>query len=69
MGTGLALGFLATMTYHLLVEIQIAHVTTLLVYMVIEAMVCVSVALAGGAISVAACFVFNRRIYQGIKQD
>jgi transmembrane 9 superfamily member 2/4 len=69
LGSGLSLGFLTTMTYHLLVNLQIEHATTLAVYMVIEMMVCASVALAGGAISVGACFTFNRHIYKNVKLD
>ena len=68
-GASCSFWFYHTITYHLLFELQIEHVTTIIVYMMLQIIVCVCIALTSGTVSVLAAFVFNTLLYKGIKQD
>lgn len=55
------------LTYHLAVDLRVQHVTTVLVYMMIQVVVCVLGGLSAGSLSVVANFVFNSLIFRKVR--
>lgn len=58
-GASIGLCLFAVSTYHLIVELRILHISTLITYIVIEVVVCSFVGLAMGTAASAGVFFFN----------
>jgi len=66
-GASISFWFFLTITYHLLFELQIENVSTLIAFMVYQLLVTVAIALAAGTVSVFASFAFNIFIYKDLR--
>lgn len=68
-GGSIGLCLFAVATYHLLFELKILHISTLVTYVVVEVTVCTFVSLAMGTAASAGVFLFNQYIYSLVRQD
>jgi len=68
-GASISIWLFLTLTYHLLVDLKVQHVTTVIVYMMIQLIICVCGGLAAGTMATFASFVFNTKIFHKIRED
>lgn len=68
-GASISFWLFVTLVYHLLVDLQVQHITTIVVYLMIQLVVCVCGGLAAGTIATLASFCFNTVIFNKSRMD
>jgi transmembrane 9 superfamily protein 2/4 len=57
------------LAFHLLADLKVQHVTTLVVYLMVQLVVCVSGGLMAASVATVAVFIFNQQLYSKTHAD